>query len=224
MVRGGGETVTPLVRYLISDVIRAQRWIAPLLVFLAGLMITTPTEGPVLPTYAISAATLVPIAMWFTIVVFHSEEPAQAAITMAVTGGFRRVWPAKLVTALAGALTFGLFAFLFITANTAPQTTATTLGVGLLEYVMCAVTGVAFGCLISRPVTPKVAWTVLLGVAICLAQLLIRHAPPMNAMIQLYAGDSPAASVGPLLLIFLETFVLAALVIGAANVLARTRT
>ncbi|TCO64904.1 hypothetical protein [Actinocrispum wychmicini] len=212
-----------LVRYLVSDVVKAQRWIAPMLAFLAVSMIATPTVGPVLPTYAISAATLLPISMWFTIVVFHNEEPAQGAITMAVAGGFSRVWPAKLVAAFVGALAFVVLAFLYITVSTFSQTTPTRLGIGILDYVMCAVTGVAFGALISRPVMPKVAWTVLTGVAICLAQLLIRHAPPVNAMIQLYAGDSPAESVGQLLLIAAESLVLAAVAIGVGNVLARAR-
>ena len=214
----------PLVRYLMADVVRAQKWTAPLLVFLASLLISTPTSAPVLPTYAISAATLVPVAMWFTIVVFHNEEPAQAAITMAVAGGFGRVRPAKLVTALVGTFGFGLFAFVYITANTLPQTTPVTALVGLVEYVMCGITGVAFGSLISRPVLPKVAWTVVLGLGICMAQLLIRHMPPINAMIQLYAGDAPEANVGSLLVIAAETIVLAAVVTVAATVLARNRT
>jgi hypothetical protein len=224
MVVGGGEAVSALIRYLVADVVRAQRWIAPLLVFLAALMITTPTSGPVLPTYAISAATLVPVAMWFTIVVFHSEEPPQAAITMAVGGGFHQVWRAKLLTALIGAAVFGLFAYVWITLNTADQTTWTRLGVGALDYTMSAVAGVAFGTLISRPVMPKIAWTVLLGVAICLAQLVIRPAPPVNAMVQLYSGDAPEDSLGAISVIGLETVVLAGLVVAAANLVARTRT
>lgn len=214
----------PLVRYLIADVIKAQRWTAPMLTFLALSMIATPTVGPVLPTYAISAATLLPISMWFTIVVFHNEEPAQAAITMAVAGGFKRVWPAKLVTSFIGALAFVVLAFGYITLSTLTQTTPTRVGVGIVDYIMCAVTGVAFGSLISRPIMSRIAWTVLTAVAICLGQLLIRHVPPVNAMIQLYAGDSPAASVGPLLLIALESLVLAAVVIAVANMLARART
>jgi hypothetical protein len=216
--------VTPLVRYLMADVVRAQKWTAPLLVFLASLLVTTPTAGPVLPTYAISAATLVPVAMWFTVVVFHNEEPAQAAITMAVAGGFGRVRPAKVVTALVGTFGFGLFAFGYITVNTLPQATPVTALVGLVEYVMCGVTGVAFGSLISRPILPKIAWTVVLGLGICMAQLLVRHVPPVNAMIQLYAGDAPEANVGSLLVIAAETLVLAAVVTVAANLLARTRT
>jgi hypothetical protein len=213
-----------VIRYLVADVMQAQRWIAPALVFVAGLLISTPTTGPVLPTYAISAAILVPVAMWFTIVVFHNEEPAQAAITMAVAGGFNRVWPAKLRTALVISLVLGLFAFTYITVNTAPQITAARLGVGVIDFLMCAVAGVAFGALISRPVVPKIAWTVLLGLAISLAQLLIRHVPPVNAMIQLYAGDAPVEALGALLLIAAETVVLAGVIVGVAQMLARQRT
>jgi hypothetical protein len=213
-----------VIKYLVADVLQAQRWIAPALVFVAGLLISTPTQGPVLPTYAISAAILVPVAMWFTIVVFHNEEPAQAAITMAVNGGFNRVWPAKLRTALLISLVLGLFAFVYITVNTAPQITVARLSVGAVDFVMCAVAGVAFGALISRPVVPKIAWTVLLGLAFSLAQLLIRHVPPVNAMIRLYAGDTPVESLGALLVIALETVVLAGVVVGVALVLARQRT
>ncbi len=213
-----------MIRYLVADVVQAQRWIAPALVFVAAALVSTPTTGPVLPTYAISAAVMVPVAMWFTIVVFHNEEPAQAAITMAVAGGFNRVWPAKLLTAFLVSLVVSAAAFGYVTISTIPQQTPVLLGVGVLDYLMCAVAGVAFGALISRPVVPKIAWTVLLGVAISLGQLLIRHAPPVNAMIQLYAGDAPLASVGSLLVIALETVVLAAIAIAAARTLARQRT
>jgi hypothetical protein len=214
--------MTSLVRYFAADVLRAQRWAAPMLVYLAALMITSPTIGPVLPTYAMSAAALLPVAMWVTVVVFHSEEPVQAAITMVVVGAFTRVWLGKVLTALLGALLLGLAALFWISVATPDTVTVPRLGVGAVDYVMNALAGVAFGTLISRPVTPKVAWTVLLGVAVCMAQLLIKHVPPMNAMLQLYSGDGPDA-IGALLLIAAETVVLSGLLIGAAHVVARSR-
>lgn len=214
--------MTALVRYFSADVLRAQRWAAPLLVYLAALMITTPTVGPVLPTYAMSAAALLPVAMWITVVVFHSEEPVQAAITMVVVGAYTRVWFGKVLTALLGALILGAAALFWISVATPDTVTVSRLGVGAIDYVMNALAGVGFGALISRPVTPKIAWTVLFGVAVCLAQLLIKHVPPMNAMLQLYATDGPDA-VGALVLIAAETVVLAALLIGAAFGVARRR-
>lgn len=214
--------MTTLMRYFAADVVRAQRWAAPMLVYLAALMITTPTIGPVLPTYAMSAAALLPVAMWITVVVFHSEEPVQAAITMVVVGAFTRVWLGKVVTALLGAFVLGLAALFWISVATPDTVTAVRLGIGAVDYVMNALAGVALGTLISRPVTPKIAWTVLLGVAVCLAQLLIKHAPPTNAMLQLYSGSGPDA-VGAVLLIAAETVVLSGLLISAAHFVARSR-
>jgi hypothetical protein len=216
--------MTALVRYLASDVLRGQRWAAPMLAYLVALMIITPTFGPVLPTYAMSAAALLPMGMWFTVVVFHSEEPAQAAITMVTAGGLNRVWPAKLVMALVGCVVLGLAALTWITATTSDHVTPARVGIGALAYAINALAGVAAGTLVSRPVMPKLAWTVLLGVGICMAELLVPYAPPVNAMLHLYdTGDGPN-SFGALLIIAAETVVLAGLAIAGANVIARNRT
>jgi hypothetical protein len=210
--------MTAVVRYLFADVLRTQRWVAPLLTYLVALMIIGPPTGPVLPTYAMAAAALVPVGMWITVVVFHSEEPAQAAITMSITGGFHRVWPAKVLTALLSTLVLGYTSLIWLTVT---NNQYANVGVGFVDYTMTAFAGVAFGTLISRPILTKISWTALLGVGICLAQLLIRQAPPVNAMIDLYADDTPGA--GAVLLIALETVVLSAVVIGVAHTLARRR-
>jgi hypothetical protein len=207
-----------LVRYLLADVLRTQRWVAPMLTYLAALMIIGPPTGPVLPTYAMAAAALVPIGMWATVVVFTSEEPAQAAITMSIAGGFRRVWPAKVLAALLSTLVLGYASMIWLTVTSNQYE---HLGVGFVDYTMTALAGVAFGALISRPILTKISWTALLGVAICLAQLLVRQAPPVNAMIDLYADDTPGA--GAILVVAAETVVLSALVAGIAHALARRR-
>jgi hypothetical protein len=172
----------------------------------------------VLPTYAMAAAALVPIGMWITVVVFHSEEPAQAAITMSITGGYGRVWPAKVLTALLCTLVLAMASLIWLTVTSNQYA---HLGIGFIDYAMTALAGVAFGTMISRPVLAKISWTALVGVGVCLAQLLIRQAPPINAMIDLYTGTSPGT--GPILLIAAETVVLSAVVIGVAYALARRR-
>ncbi|WP_037275076.1 hypothetical protein [Kibdelosporangium aridum] len=211
--------MTPLVRYLVSDVLRTQRWAAPLLAYLAVLLIIGPPTGPVLPTYAMASAALVPIGMWVTVVVMHNEEPQQAAITMAVNGGFNRVWLAKVLAAL---VFTGVLALVSLVWLTATSVQFQHIGVGAVDFAMTALTGVAFGTLISRPVMPKVAWTVLVGLGICFAQLFIRQAPPVNALIDLYATDTPGAT-STVMLIGVESVVLSALVIFLAHRVARTR-
>jgi hypothetical protein len=211
--------MTPLIRYLLADVLRTQRWVAPMLTYLALLMIIGPPTGPVLPTYAMAAAALVPIGMWITVVVFNSEEPAQAAITMAITGGFGRVWPARVLAALLSTLVLGYASMIWLTVTSNQYE---HLGVGFIDYTMTALAGVAFGALISRPVLVKISWTALLGVGVCLAQLLIRQAPPVNAMIDLYSDEKPPPT-GPIFVIGAETLVLSALVMGIAYAVARRR-
>jgi hypothetical protein len=210
--------MTALVRYLLADVLRTQRWVPPMLTYLVLLMIIGPPTGPVLPTYAMAAAALVPIGMWITVVVFHSEEPAQAAITMSITGGYGRVWPAKVLTALLCTLVLAMASLIWLTVTSNQYA---HLGIGFIDYAMTALAGVAFGTMISRPVLAKISWTALVGVGVCLAQLLIRQAPPINAMIDLYTDTSPGT--GQILLIAAETVVLSAVVIGVAYALARRR-
>lgn len=212
-----------LIRYLGSDVLRAQRWAAPLLLYLAAVWIITPSQGPVLPTYAMSAAALFPVAIWLTVVVSHSEEPAQAAITMAIVGGPTRVWLARLATAYLFCAVLAAVALVEIPLSTPEPVGGAAIGVGILDHAMTAAAGVALGMLISRPIVPRLAWTVLLGTGICLAQLLVAHTPPVHTLLKLYNGRSdPPASA--LLLIAAETVVLVTVTIAAATVAARRRT
>jgi hypothetical protein len=215
--------MTALIRYLSADVLRAQRWAAPLLCFLAALMTTSPAFGPVLSTYSMSAAALLPIAIWFTVVVMHSEEPVQATITVVTVGSPAKVRLAKLCTAFLGCGLLGLIAVTWISFSTGSLVDFGTLGAGLLDHAMTALAGVAFGALISRPVLPKMAWTVMLGVGITLAELLIPYLPPVNAMLKLYSADHPRPT-GTLLLIAAGTAVLTAITFATANTVARHRT
>lgn len=211
--------MNPLVRYLVADVMRGQRWAAPMLAYLAILLIIGPPTGPVLPTYAMASAALVPIGMWITVVVMHNEEPMQAAITMSINRGFTRVWLAKLSAALVCTGVLGLAALIWLTAT---STQFAQVGVGAMDFAMTVLAGVAFGTVISRPVMPKLGWTMVVGVGICFAQLFVRQAPPVNALIDLYAKDTPGAT-GMVVLIAAETVVLSALVVGLAHRVASTR-
>ncbi|WP_076993241.1 hypothetical protein [Actinosynnema sp. ALI-1.44] len=211
--------MSPLVRYLAADVLRGQRWAAPMLAYLAILMIIGPPTGPVLPTYAMASAALVPIGLWITIVVMHNEEPMQAAITMSINGGFRRVWLAKVGTALLCTGVLGVAGLVWLTATSGQ---VAQMGVGAVDFAMTTLAGVAFGTVISRPVLAKLGWTIVLGVGICFAQLFVRQAPPVNALIDLYAGDHPGPA-GTVFLIAAESVVLSVVVIALAHALAKRR-
>lgn len=93
-----------LLRYLVADIVRGQRWLAPVLVFLVGMTALDAGGGAVLPDYASTAALLLPVAIWLAIVAGNSEDPVQTAITTVTVGSALRVRLAKLAVAYAGCL------------------------------------------------------------------------------------------------------------------------
>ena len=89
-----------LVRYTLSDLIRSQRWVAPMLCFVAFEAIVDTTSGSVLPSYAGSATILLFIATWLTIAILDTEDPLQSDITIVTAGSQTWVRLSKLLSGL----------------------------------------------------------------------------------------------------------------------------
>ena len=68
-----------LLRYLAADAVRAQRWVAPVLVFLIAVVVLGAGPGPALPVYGATSVALLPSALWLTVAVLNSADPAWAA-------------------------------------------------------------------------------------------------------------------------------------------------
>jgi hypothetical protein len=216
--------VTALVRYLAADALRSQRWTAPLLAFAVAVAIIAPSDSaPLLPTMAMSAAALLPAALWLTVVVNHSEDPVQTHITGVTIGSLTRTRLAKLGTAYLGCLILTGLALTWVLTSTNDRLTTGLLTVGVLEHLTCALAGVALGAVVSRPVLPRVGWTVLAAIGICLAELLIPGVPPIHPLLTSF-GDHPPANPWPTLaLVAGETVPLAVAAIVAAHFISRTR-
>ncbi len=86
-----------LVRYVATDTLRSQRWVAPLLCFAVIDAIIGAQTGSVLPSYAIGAAALLFITTWLTVVVVNNEDPIQQSITEVCAGSQTQVRVAKLL-------------------------------------------------------------------------------------------------------------------------------
>jgi hypothetical protein len=97
--------------------------------------------------------------------------------------------------------------------------------VGAVEHMLLAVAGVAFGAPLSRPVVDRVAWVVLGGVGVTLAELLVPGSPPLRRLLAAIPADTarPAAVAGPLALVAAQTAVLAVALVGGAHLVARRR-
>lgn len=151
-----------LVRYLAADVLRGQRFLAPLLVFLGSLgMLFAYDPGPQLAAFSGSAALIYPIGAWLTVVVATSEDVVRREITVVSAGGWPRVLTAVAVTAVLFGLAFAVVATVWpVVASPRPYTFAQVLA-GLGAHVVSVVLGIGVGLLFARPVFESIGRTVL---------------------------------------------------------------
>jgi hypothetical protein len=217
--------MTALLRYLAADTLRSQHWLAPLLTFLVAVAIIAPSDtSPLLPTATLTAVALLPVALWLTVVVNHSEDPVQVQITIVTIGNPTRVRLAKLLAAYLACCVLTVVAVIWTLTTTEDPLTPSLLTAVTLEHLITALTGVALGALISRPLLTRTGWIVLLGTGIALAEVLVPHLPPVNPLLSTF-GDNPPANPWPTLLsITAQSLAMCLIALAAAHRAAKART
>ncbi len=156
--------MTALLRYQAALLIRSHRWLGPLLLYGAFLVIGVRSGEPVLDSLGVAAAALVPAAAWLTRVCV-TNEPSSARDCAAAAAGPARAHLAAVLTALLASAALGTAVL--------PAASA-----GLVAALACALIGVAVGALCNRPLLRSTAWAVPSTV---LAVFLV-----------VFAGGSPA--------------------------------
>lgn len=201
-----------LARYVGRDTLRSQRWVAPLLCFAAIDAIISAQTGSALPSYAIGAAALLFVTTWLTVVVVNNEDPIQQNITEVGAGSQTKVRISKLGVSLLIAVTLGVIGMIAPTVISS-GTTLKEVVAGFCAQAITALMGVTFGALCSRPIIRRRSWSVLLGVILGMATVLIPHGPPTRQLLVLF-NETGHIALGPsVLLIGLETLVLAGVVL-----------
>ena len=201
-----------LVRYVGTDTLRSQRWVGPLLCFAVIDAIIGAQTGSVLPSYAIGAAALLFITIWLTVVVVNNEDPIQQSITEVCAGSQIQVRVAKLAVSLLIAVVLGVLGMIAPTVIASSPTTASVVVAGICAQIITAVMGVTFGAICSRPIIRRRSWSVLLGVLLGLATVLIPHGPPTRQLLVLFNETGHFALGAPVVLIGVETLLLAGIV------------
>ena len=154
--------MTSLVRYLAADVLRGQRFLAPVLVFLGVMgMLFSSDAGQPLEAYSGSSALLYPICAWTAVVVATSEDVVRREITVVSAGGWSRVLGAVAVVAVLFALAMAVLAAVWpVVENPHPYTFGEFLA-GLGAHTAVALLGVGVGLMFARPVFDAIGRTVL---------------------------------------------------------------
>jgi hypothetical protein len=107
--------VIALFRYTLSTVLLSQRFLPPVLVFLAFEFVFTGADdtGPLPPDYAVGTAAVFVCGLWLTVVTVNAADPVQRAITVVKAGGAARVLAASVWVAGAWCTLIALFGLLY---------------------------------------------------------------------------------------------------------------
>jgi hypothetical protein len=178
---GAERAVISLVRYLAADVLRGQRYLAPLLVFLGvmGMLFSTDAGQP-LEAYSGSSALLYPITAWMAVVVATSEDVVRREITVVSSGGWSRVLTASALVAMLFALLMGLLAAVWPVVTNPHPYTAGEFFVGLGAHTVCALLGVGVGLMFARPVFDSIGRTVLAVFSVVVLTYPLGRATPLG--------------------------------------------
>ncbi|XVV06839.1 hypothetical protein ACQPW3_16230 [Actinosynnema sp. CA-248983] len=181
--------MTALVRYLLADALRTQRWLPPLLLFGAVLaMLNSSDAGPPLSAYAGACVFVYPVAVWLTIVIATAEDPVRRAVTVA-TAGWWRVHAAVTVLSALAALFVALLATLAPVLTQPRPYPLPVIAIGFAATLVCGLTGVGVGALCTRPVVTQHGWSVLLAVALVVAAFPFGQVPPIGNVLGALGHD-----------------------------------
>ncbi|QKV92028.1 ABC transporter [Streptomyces sp. NA02950] len=198
--------MTALLRYQAALLVRSQRWLPPVLLYVAFMGITVRAGDPVLDSFGYAAAALLPVAAWL-VRVCATNEPAAARNCAAAAAGPGRVHLAGVLTALGAALVLGTAGALFVGLISDPRTADHQVGIpvakataaGLLAAFACALLGTAVGALCNRPLLRSPGWAIS-ATAVAALLVLVAGASPANAAVSgLVEGSHSGAVPLPLL-------------------------
>ncbi|TWP46747.1 hypothetical protein FKR81_34750 [Lentzea tibetensis] len=182
--------MTALVRYLAADVLRGQRFLAPLLVYCGVLgMLFFDDPGPALQAYAGSCALIYPITAWLAVVIATSEDQARREITVVTAGGWRPVLGAVAVLSALFTVVLAVMATLLpVLTNTRPYQVSWVLA-GFAAHVVCGFLGTGVGLLFARPVLRSIGHTVLAVFGVVVLTYPLGPRSPLGWVLDMFGAD-----------------------------------
>ncbi|MET8957314.1 hypothetical protein ACWEQN_34845 [Streptomyces sp. NPDC004129] len=215
--------MTAIARYVLADYLRSQRYLPQLVSYLGFLAIFYAFPGTVLPGYGASAAALLPVSVWLTLSLHNTEDPLQAAVTIANAGSRRRVMIGKTCAALAGVIALSAIAVIWPMVSSGRLHTPADLTVGLVAHLTCGITGIALGTCCTRPIIKRQGYAFATALLLGLIALVSRLLSPANQTIRLLSGASPRPSLAGLLLLTGWALIMLVVLTSVASWLAQRR-
>lgn len=189
--------MTALIRYQAALLLRSQRWLAPVLLYVAFLGVGVRSGQPVLDSLGYAAAGLLPVTAWLVQVCVTQEPPAARTVVAAAVGGQPRAHLAALLAASGCAGLLGAAATAVVLLISEPASTDHTVEVplpsaglaGLLAAACCVLLGTTAGALCTRPVLLRRGWSVAATALAALLALVTSGSPAKYAVTGLVTGS-----------------------------------
>ncbi|PJE93939.1 ABC transporter [Streptomyces carminius] len=186
--------------------LRSRRWLPPLLLYAAALLVGVRGGEPVLDSLGYAAAVLLPVAAWLARACVTGEPPA-ARWCAAAAAGPGAVQLASLLGALLVSAALGAAGAVAVAVIGGPhggdRATAVppvpAAGAGLLAVLTCALLGTAVGALCNRPLLRGTGRAVPATVLASVAALVVPWSPANAAVGALVTGSRTADVSVPLL-------------------------
>ncbi|MET8815666.1 hypothetical protein ABZW47_27160 [Streptomyces sp. NPDC004549] len=174
-----------LLRYQTALLLRSQRWLPPVLLYLGLLAISLDSQSTLGSQLGWNAAALVPALAWLTRALPAAEPPAARACLAAAAGPRRPQYAALAVTFVVGLLLVLLASGAALLSCTVPRGMAgvTVLGDGLAVGLVCLLAGSALGAVCVPSLvrtTAGAAGALIIGSVL----LLVFSGSPANAAVR----------------------------------------
>ncbi|MFJ7628768.1 ABC transporter [Streptomyces sp. NPDC097595] len=171
--------MTALIRYQAALLVLSQRWLAPVLLYLAFLAVGIRSGQPVLDSLGYTAAGMLPVTAWLVRVCVTQEPPAARAVVAAAAGGQPKAHLAALLTGLGGAALLGTAATVVVLAISDPSSTDHSVRVPLPPA----------GALCGRPLLHGRGWSIAATALVALLALVTAGSPAKYAVTGLVTGS-----------------------------------
>lgn len=170
--------MTAVFRYVLATVLHSQRYVAPAVFFIVVVAILTASDsGPLLQTYSASAAAMLAGTVWLTVAVVGVEEPVGRSVLVVAAGRSRDVLVATVAVVFAFCAVLGVIGLIYPLYSGSHEVTARAVELGAVAELTSACVGVGLGLLCSRLVVPRPGFSMLLGLALVLATLVVPWLP-----------------------------------------------
>lgn len=167
-----------VARYLLADFVRSRRFVAPMLVLVAGVVVFyAQPPNPVLSTASSVVALLFAAQCWLALAFFNSQGTPDRHVLAATAGGSRFVLGRMLAAGLlALTVSFVAIAYPLLAGRFENTPTLVQIAVILLANLTATVGATALAALFARPLLYNRAVAVL-GLTLCAVLTVPLHLP-----------------------------------------------